>query len=186
MRLTLAIATILATAPTVRADTPTTVTGEVAVGDGREYAEKYVREVGMSTGFVVARNLHSITVTPSFGWFITDKLQVSALVSLTSIKAGSDQSTIVTTMIEPSYHQRLDQRTFAFAGMGFGYSYIHRLGNGLTYTIRTGLQFLIAKTHLFIPSVSYDFRTNEPEMPTLTEIAAERALRFNLGYAKLW
>ena len=185
MRLTLAIITgILATAATVRADTPSVT--EVSVGEGRDYPDKGVREVGVSAGFVIARSSHNMTITPSFGWFIADNLQVSTLVSLSSIKAGSDQSTIVTTMLEPSYHVRLDHRTFAFAGMGFGYSYLHKIGSGLTYTIRTGLQFLIAKTHLFVPSVSYDFRTNEPEMPTLTEIAAERALRFNLGYAKLW
>jgi hypothetical protein len=178
------LAVLAATSP-ASADAPF-VTPTEGVAIGRHYADERVHEAGASAGFVIARKFHSMTVTPSFGWFIADNVQVSTLVSFTSIKAGAEQSTIVTTTIEPSYHRRLDHRTFVFGGMGFGYSYFHRYDSGLTYTLRTGLQFLIGRTHLFIPSLSYDFRSNKPEMPTLTEIAAESALRFNLGYSKLW
>jgi hypothetical protein len=164
--------------PAMRTDTPPT--------DPRTYGEKWVREAGGSLGFMIAPQFHSMTVAPSFGYFIADNVQLSTILSLTNIKAGEAESTIVTATLEPSYHLRLDSKTYAFAGMGFGYSYMRGIGSGLTYTLRFGTQFLFGGNNLFIPSISYDFRTNKEDMPTLAEIAAESALRINLGYATIW
>jgi hypothetical protein len=163
------------------------LTATAPVKTEREYSERHVREVGAHAGFMVAPKFHSVTIAPSFGWFIADNVQVSTMVSLTSIKSGADTSTIVTATIEPSYHLRLDQKTFLFGGLGFGYSYIRDQGSGLTYTLRVGSQFLFKKTNMFIPSISYDFRTNEnDDMESVAAAASERALRINLGYATMF
>jgi hypothetical protein len=145
-----------------------------------------VREAGASAGFMVAPKFHSVTISPSFGWFIADNVQVSTLFALTSIKAGADTSMIATATLEPSYHFKLDTKTFAFAGMGFGYAYIRDLGHGLTYNIRLGSQHLFGRRSMFTPSVSYDFRTNKPDMDSLAAVASESALRINLGYTTIF
>lgn len=162
------------------------VSAAVVPVNKREYGERYVREIGASAGFMIAPKFHSVTVAPSFGWYLADNVQLSTILSLTSIKAGADTSTIATATLEPSYHLRLDARTFAFAGMGFGYSYIRELGHGLTYTIRIGSQFLVGRKGLFVPSVSYDFRSNKQETESLAAIASERALRLNIGYLSMF
>jgi len=152
----------------------------------RLYAERFVREVGASAGFMIAPKFHSVTLAPSFGWFIADNVQLSTIVSLTSIKAGADTSTIVTATFEPSYHYRLDEKTLLFGGIGFGYSYIRELGSGLTYTIRIGSQFQFKGSSMFIPSITYDFHSNEQDVDSLAAQASERALRINLGYAAMF
>ena len=163
------------------------VTAVAPIEYQREYGERNVRELGASAGFMVAPKFHSVTIAPQFGWFIADNVQVSTILSLTSIKAGSDTSAIATATLEPSYHFRLDTKTQLFAGMGFGYSYIRDLGHGLTYTIRLGSQFLFGKKSLFTPSVSYDFRSNEQNnMESLAALASESALRINLGYTTMF
>jgi hypothetical protein len=215
MRLTLAFVTVAAIASPAAADPwpaqfptappmlftnpqpqPTTVavtepapvvTAVAPIEYEREYGERNVREAGASMGFMVAPKFHSITVAPSFGWFIADNVQVSTILSLTSIKAGADTSTIATATLEPSYHYQLDTKTQLFAGMGFGYSYIRDLGHGLTYTLRVGSQFLFRKKSIFTPSVSYDFRSNHQEpMESLAALASESALRINLGYTTMF
>lgn len=153
----------------------------------REYGERNVREIGASAGFMIAPRFHSVTIAPSFGWFLADNVQLSTIVSLTSIKAGADTSTIATATLEPSYHYRVDNKLQLFGGMGFGYSYIRELGHGLTYTVRAGSQFLIGKKGVFTPSISYDFRSNkQDEMDSLAAVASEAALRINLGYTTLF
>lgn len=153
----------------------------------REYGERWSREAGASAGFMVAPKFHSVTVAPQFGWFIADNVQISTILSLTSIKAGSDTSTIATATLEPSYHYRLDTKSMLVGGMGFGYSYIRELGNGLTFTLRGGMQYFIGKRGIFAPTVSYDFRTNKRDtMETLADFASQSALRINLGYTTIF
>jgi hypothetical protein len=138
-------------------------------------------------GFMIAPEFHSATVAPSYGWFIADSVQLSTILGLTNIKAGDSNATIITTTLEPSYHLKLDEKTYAFAGAGFGYSYVQDLGSGITFTLRVGTQFMIGESGVFSPSVSYDLRTNKnDQMSGLAEIASESALRINLGYTTIW
>lgn len=163
------------------------VTTRPPIKTARDYTERYVREIGGHAGFLIAPELYSVTIAPSFGWFIADHVQLSTLLSLTSIKSGADTSTIVTATLEPSYHLRIDPKTYLFGGFGFGYSYIRDQGSGLTYTLRVGAQFLFRGDNLFIPSISYDFRTNEnDDMESVAAAASQRALRINLGYAMMF
>jgi hypothetical protein len=196
MRITLSLLASIAAAPALALAQPSTEptpdeprpAAQSAAEQPMVYGTKGVREAGGSAGFMVAPEFHSVTVAPSFGWFIADRVQVSTILGLSNIRAGDSDATIISTVIEPSYHLQIDKKTLAFAGMGFGYAYVQDLGSGLTYTIRMGSQFLIGRTGVFAPSVSYDFRTNERDndMPKLPQIASESALRINLGYTTIW
>lgn len=150
----------------------------------RAYGDKYSREVGVSAGLMGARGLFAATISPQFGWFIADNIEVSTIVSLTRIEAGMDSSTAATAILEPSYHYKIDHKTQMFAGMGFGYAYLSDAGHGATYAVRGGFQFMLGRRGIFAPTVSYEFRTQDKKLVSndLDYIAAHNALRLNLGY----
>lgn len=150
----------------------------------RAYGDKYSREAGVSVGVMGARGLFAATISPQFGWFIADNIEVSTIVSLTRIEGGMDSSTVATAILEPSYHYKIDSKTQMFAGMGFGYAYLSDQGHGATYAIRGGFQFMLGRRGIFAPTVSYEFRTQDNKLVSndLDYIAAHNALRLNLGY----
>lgn len=173
---------------TAESDADATVVAHSLPATDRAYGEKWSREAGVSAGLMVAPGLFAATISPQFGWFIADHVEVSAIVSLTRLEAGMDSSTVATAILEPSYHYKIDPKTQMFAGMGFGYAYLSDQGHGATYAVRGGMQFLVGRRGLFAPTISYEFRTQEEKLSShsLAYLASHNALRLNFGYTSIF
>jgi hypothetical protein len=185
MRLLLALLGSLLPAVAVAEDA-TTVAHPLPWAD-RAYGEKGSREAGVSAGLMAAPGVYAATLSPQFGWFIADHLQISTILSLTRIDAGMDSATVATAILEPSYHYEIDRRTQMFAGIGFGYAYLSDQGHGATYAVRGGMQFLVGRGVL-APTISYELRTQGEKLAahTLAYLATHNALRLNFGYTAIF
>lgn len=183
-----AIAEVTSPAVTVAAIELEPLTGRPLPSTDRPYGEKWSREIGGSAGFMAAPGLVAMTVSPQFGWFIADNLEISTIVSLTRAFAGANSSTMATAILEPSYHYKIDPTTQMFAGVGFGYAYLSDQGHGATYAIRGGVQFLVGRRGILAPTLSYEFRTQDQKVVSndLDYLATHNALRLNLGYTTIY
>ncbi len=180
-----------AAAPTVAvidAEPSATMTDRPLPSTDRSYGEKWSREAGVSAGLMAAPNLYAATISPQFGWFIADHIEVSMIASLTRVEAGAGSSTMATAILEPSYHYEIDRKTQMVGGMGFGYAYLSDRGHGATYAVRGGLQFLVGRSGIFAPTVSYEFRTQDDKLVShdLAYLVTHNALRLNLGYTSIF
>lgn len=174
--------------PTPAPDEDATIVAHSLPSTDRGYGEKWSREAGVSAGLMAAPGVYAATISPQFGWFIADHIEVSTIFSLTRIEAGMESSTVATAILEPSYHYKIDRKTQMFAGMGFGYAYLSDQGHGATYVVRGGMQFLVGRRGIFAPTISYEFRTQEEKLAahSLAYLASHNALRLNLGYTSIF
>lgn len=186
MRLLLALLGSLLPAVAVAEDAATVA--HSLPGAERAYGEKWSREAGVSAGLMAAPGVYAATISPQFGWFIADHLEISTILSLTRIDAGMDSATVATAILEPSYHYEIDRRTQMFAGIGFGFAYLSDQGHGATYTVRGGMQFLVGRRGVLAPTISYELRTQEEKLAahSLAYLATHNALRLNFGYTAIF
>jgi hypothetical protein len=82
---------------------------------------------------------------------------------------------------------------FGFVGMGIGAAYQHDLGAGMAVAPRIGMDFLVGRSGVLRPSLSYEYTTHDtmaavgPDGTTsVTLVAISSAMRFNLGYSSMW
>jgi hypothetical protein len=126
------------------------------------------------------------------GWFVSDNLELSAIVGVTNIKAGGESSTVWSALAEPSYHIPFNRTTFGFLGMGIGAAYVSGLGTGLAVAPRIGANVLVGRSGVLTPSLSYEYTTHnvdtvsEDDMKNITLVAVSSALRINIGYTAMW
>jgi hypothetical protein len=171
---------------------PGGVVEQAGVGGNVGYGRAGVLELGGSAGLMIAPDFRNINVAPSIGWFVADNLELSAILSVSNIKAGDESATVVSGLIEPSYHIPFNRTTFGFLGMGIGAAYINDLGGGLAVAPRIGANFLVGRSGVLTPSLSYEYTTHNVEstdtgdMQDITVVAVSSALRVNIGYTAMW
>jgi hypothetical protein len=133
-----------------------------------------------------------VNVSPSFGWFPVANVEVSGTLGLSNLKAGDEEATIYSVLVEPSYNLQIDAHTFGFVGLGVGAAFIPDLGTGLAVAPRIGAKFLIGRWGILTPSLSYEYTTHsleglDDEMSDEVALAAvSSALRVNIGYSVAW
>src|SRR5262249_9499106 len=125
-----------------------------------------------------------INISPSLGWFVAQNLELSGIVGVTNIKAQAQSATVWSALIEPSYHIPVDLTTFAFLGMGIGTAYEHALGAAVAVAPRVGANFLVGRSGVLTPSLSYEYTTHSAD--SMTMLSVSRSLRINVGYAAMW
>ena len=176
--------------PGVNAD----VVEQAGVGGQVGYGRAGVLELGGSAGLTMAQDVRSVNFSPSIGWFLIDNFELSGIVDVTNLKAGKgDSATLVSGLIEPSFHIPVNRTVFGFVGMGVGAAYQHNLGTGLAVAPRLGMDFLIGRSGVLRPSLSYEYTTHDtmaavgPDgSASVTLVAISSALRFNIGYSSMW
>src|SRR5262249_26877266 len=97
---------------------------QAGVGGTTGYGRAGVLELGGPAGFTAASDFKQANVTPSIGWFIADNLEVSGLLGLNYISANSQDATMFSAMVEPSYHLPFTRTAFGFLGLGMGGSHL--------------------------------------------------------------
>lgn len=176
--------------PGVNAD----VVEQAGVGGQVGYGRAGVLELGGSAGLTMAQDVRSVNFSPSVGWFLIDNFEMSAILDVTNLKAGKGSSaTLWSAMAEPSFHIPVNRSLFGFVGMGIGAAYQRNLGTGLAVAPRVGMDFLIGRSGILRPSLSYEYTTHNtmaavgPDGTTsVTLVAISSALRFNIGYSSMW
>lgn len=163
---------------------------QAGVGGVVGYGRAGVLELGGSAGFTFASDYRNVNVSPTIGWFLADNLELSAILSISNIKTGDNSATLWSGLIEPSYHLPFNRSVFGFVGVGLGASHVSALGTGFAVAPRVGGNFMIGRSGVLTPSLSYQYTTINSDMDTGTEdvtvVALTSAVQFNLGYTAMW
>ena len=161
---------------------------QAGVGGLIGYGRAGVLELGGSAGFTFASDYRNLNIAPSIGWFVADNLELSAILSISNIKAGGASSTLWSAIIEPSYHIPFNRSMFGFVGMGVGASHVSSLGTGFAVAPRLGMNFMVGRSGVLTPSLSYQYTTINSDMTTgdVTVVALTSALQVNMGYTAMW
>jgi hypothetical protein len=182
--------------PTPEVATPTAggFVEQAGIGGSTGYGRAGVLELGGSAGFRLGSDFSQINVSPSVGWFIADNFQVSGIIDLGYISAedadgSTADATLFTAIVEPSYHLPFTRSIFGFLGLGVGGSYVSDLGGGFVTAPRVGANFLVGRSGLLTPSLSWQYTTHdvmENEVDQQTTAAVSSAARLNVGYTVMW
>lgn len=170
----------------------TGVIEQAGIGGHTGYGRAGVLELGGSAGLMIASGFRNVNFAPMIGWFVADNLELSAIMGVTNIKAGSESATVFSALVEPSYHVPWNRSMFGFVGMGLGAAYVSELGGGLAVAPRIGAKFLVGRSGVLSPSLSYEYTTHnvdtvDEEMgKDVALVAVSSALRINIGYTAMW
>jgi hypothetical protein len=163
---------------------------QAGVGGLVGYGRAGVLEIGGSAGFTFASEYRSLTLAPSVGWFLADNFEISAIMSITNIKSGdADSATLASAVLEPSYHIPLNRTVFGFLGLGLGGSHVSGLGSGFAIAPRVGGNFMVGRSGVLTPALSYQYTTIGSDMGGVdgsTVVVLTSALAFNLGFTAMW
>lgn len=158
------------------------------------YARHGVLELGASAGLTVAQDIRAVNFSPSIGYFVSDNFELSGILDVANLKAGEGNSaTMWSALVEPSFHLPFNAAMFGFVGMGVGPAYVSELGAGLAVAPRIGLDFLVGRSGILRPSLSYQYTThdamsaaNADGTTDVTLVGISSTLRFNIGYTSMW
>jgi hypothetical protein len=166
------------------------IVSQAGVGGVVGYGRAGVLELGGSAGFAFASDYRNITFSPTIGWFLADNFEISAIVSVSNIKTGDQSSTLWSAVLEPSYHIPFNRTMFGFLGLGVGAAHVSGLGTGFALAPRLGANFMIGRSGVLTPSLSYEYTTIDSGMDDpssdVTTVALTSAVRFNIGYTAMW
>jgi hypothetical protein len=166
------------------------IVSQAGVGGVVGYGRAGVLELGGSAGFAFASDYRSITVAPTIGWFLADNFEISAIVSISNIKVEDSSSTLWSALLEPSYHIPFNRTMFGFIGLGAGAAHVSGLGTGFAIAPRVGANFMVGRSGVLTPSLSYEYTTIDSGMDDpnsdITTVALTSTVRFNIGYTAMW
>lgn len=165
------------------------VVEQAGVGGLTGYGRAGVLELGGSAGLLTSSDLTSVQIAPQVGWFIADNLQLSAILNFNYNKLDdAGDSTAFGALLEPSYHLPFNRTMFGFVGVGFGMAYLDGPGAGFATAPRVGANFLIGRSGILTPSLSYQYTTHsiEDAGQDRTLIGVSQAVRANIGYTVMF
>jgi hypothetical protein len=169
------------------------IVSQAGVGGVVGYGRAGVLELGGAAGLTLAQDIRAVNFSPSIGWFLVDNFELSAVLDVTNLKAGTESATLWSALAEPSFHLPFNRSMFGMIGMGVGAAYVSQLGTGLAVAPRIGMDFLVGRSGILRPSLSYEYTTHDA-MGSLdsngnadvTLVAISSALRFNIRYSTMW
>lgn len=164
---------------------------QAGVGGTTAYGRPGVLELGGSVGFTIAGDLTQVSISPTIGWFFTDNLELSAILSFnyanTSTNGVSTSASSFNLLAEPSYHLPLTRTLFAFAGVGMGLAYADGPGAGFALAPRLGMNVMVGRSGVFTPALQFVYSTSDViQTPQGTLIAGNTSFGFNAGYTVMW
>jgi hypothetical protein len=169
------------------------IVDQAGVGGTVGYARAGVLELGGAAGLTMAQDIRAVNFSPSIGWFLVDNFEISGILDVTNLKAGGESATLWSALLEPSFHLPFNRSMFGFLGMGVGAAYATELGAGLAVAPRVGMDFMVGRSGILRPSLSYEYTTHDAKgmvdadgNTDVTLVAISSALRFNIGYSAMW
>jgi len=177
-------------APTVPA---TGVTQQAGVGGTQAYGRAGVLELGGAGGFAAAPNYTRFELSPFFGLFLVDNLELSLLTGFNYFRVGEvngqddTSATEFKALIEPSFHIPFSQYLFGFIGLGAGVNYVTNHDAGFALQPRLGANILVGRSGVFTPSLSVAYSTVDAiRTEAGTVLAVQTSYGMNLGYTVMW
>lgn len=161
--------------------------GAVRAADQAErlpYARAGMVELGGSAFVTRATDFTQIQLSPQVGWFVLDRLELSALLGVHFQDVPGRTTTLFTALVEPSWHQPFGRTVYAFAGLGAGLAYAEGPGAGVAIAPRMGVNLVVGRSGVVTPTVSLTYVTHDAHTTpagTLVEHAASWGL--GLGYS---
>ncbi len=168
---------------------PGGIVKQAGVGGVTGYGRSGVLELGGAAGFRVGTDLTQVNVAPSFGWFVADNLQLSAILDIGYVSTSEEDATTVSALVEPSYHLPFNRSVFGFFGFGMGVAYTDQadLGAGFALAPRLGMNVLVGRSGILTPFMSWQYTTHDTAATqNTTLVAVSSAFRFNVGYTVMW
>ena len=177
-------------APTVP---ETGVTKQAGTGGTQAYARAGVLELGGSGGWAAASNFTRFELSPSFGMFVVDNVELSLLTAFNYFRIGSTENnprtsaTELKALLEPSFHLPFSQTAFGFLGLGAGVNYITGQSAGFALQPRLGANFLVGRSGVLTPSLNVAYSTVDAiRTPAGTLLAVQTSYGLNIGYTVMW
>ena len=168
---------------------PGGIVEQAGTGGTTGYGRAGVLELGGSAGFRAGSGFSQVSVAPSVGWFVADNLQLSAIMDVTHVSMNDEGSTVVTGLVEPSYHLPFNRSIFGFLGFGLGASYVSELGGGFAMAPRIGANMTVGRSGILTPSLSWQYTTTDvmtEDQNDTAVVAVSSAVRVNVGYTVMW
>lgn len=163
------------------------VVKQAGVGGQVAYGRTGVLELGGSASFTKATDFTSLSIAPSIGWFFMDNLEISAILSLSHLKAGATSATFLTALLEPSFHIPFSDTLFGFAGVGGGLSWLSNSTVGFAIAPRVGLNAMIGRSGVLTPQVFLQYSTHDAiQTPQGTLLAVSTSYGAGIGYTVMW
>ena len=174
-----------------------------AAGDDDDlaYAEGGVAEIGGFAHFMVAKDYSSLGIYPTFGWFLWDNVELSAIVGVNRVgqtieDEDGDSADVSRTQLlllaEPSFHVPFSAAVYGFLGVGLGLAHEARTpgpgaGPGFAIAPRLGLNCVIAGSGVLSPALQASYQTTDAlATQNGAEAAAHSSLGFQAGYTIFW
>lgn len=161
---------------------------QAGIGGQTAYGRPGVMELGGSAGFAMASGFTQVDVSPTVGYFLTDNLEVSGMLGLAYVEANDESATLFRLLAEPSYHLPFDNRMFGFLGLGAGVAHVEGLGAGFALAPRVGANFLVGRSGVLTPALSYQYTTHNSEAVSedmmLLQVSSQVVA--NVGYTVMW
>ena len=164
------------------------VVQQAGIGGLVAYGRAGVLELGGSAGLAAASGITAASLNPSIGWFAADNLQLSGILGVSHIATDQDNVTILSLLVEPSYHMPLNRSVFGFLGLGVGGSHVDEAGTGFAVAPRIGANIMVGRSGILSPSVAYQYTTHDTiEMEDgTTLLSVSTSLSANVGYTVMW
>ena len=164
---------------------------QAGTGGSTGYGRAGVLELGGSAGFRAGSGFNQVAVAPSMGWFLADNLELTGIMDVNRVSMNSDSTTVVTALVEPSYHLPFNRSVFGFLGIGMGASYVGagNLGTGFAMAPRLGANLMVGRSGILTPSLSWQYTTHNvmnDAANDITVVAVSSAVRLNVGYTVMW
>ena len=133
---------------------------QAGTGGSTGYGRAGVLELGGSAGFRAGSGFSQVAVAPSIGWFLADNLELTSIFDINRVSMNDESTTVVTALVEPSYHLPFNRSVFGFLGIGMGASYVGAgdLGTGFALAPRLGANLMVGRSGILTPSLSWQYR----------------------------
>jgi hypothetical protein len=173
---------------------PSPVTGktvklvqQAGVGGPVAYARGGVLELGGAVSWSKVSDDNVLTVSPIFGWFVTDNVEISAIAQVSHSSDNNTSNTFFTGLIEPSLHVPVSNQAFVFGGMGVGAAYHKGSGTGVAIAPRVGVNVLVGRSGILTPSVTLNWSSNAAvQTERGTALAVNTTYGANIAYSVMW
>lgn len=166
---------------------PEGIVKQAGVGGTTGYGRAGVLELGGFAGLTAASGHTNANISPTIGWFFADNMQLSGILGLSVVRTDESSNTLVSALVEPSYHLPFNRATFGFLGLGLGAAYAEGQGVGFAIAPRIGANFMVGRSGVLTPSLSYQYTTHEAvEMADASYVAVSTRLAANIGYTVMW
>jgi hypothetical protein len=156
----------------------------VAAETEHEYATAGSVELGGSVGVSWIHHVLQVTATPSLGYFLWDRFELTAELDVTYTRVSDEGVTTstktVSFVVEPSYHYPLRDRLWLLGGLGVGVGYD---GEHVAFELipRIGINIEVGRSSLITPEIDVPILIGRGHGDSGDSVGASAGVEFAVG-----